>query len=224
MSIIIDGFAWVFSSENWWGSGGVLVAMGEHLWYSLLSLLGAFVIGFPIGLVIGHTGKGRFVAANLAGLWRAIPTVGVVGLVFEWRPLTLWPVLAALIILAVPPILLNTAAGIDSVAPGVRDAAAGMGLTPWQQLWQVEVPNASPLILAGLRSAANQVLATATIAGFVGLGTLGEFIFTGSGTRRYDVVAGASIVVIALVLTVEATFAVLQRRVVSTGVRIERGL
>lgn len=224
MNIIVDGFAWVFSSENWWGPGGVLVAMGEHLWYSLLSLLGAFVIGFPIGLVIGHTGKGRFVAANLAGLWRAIPTVGVVGLVFEWRPLTLWPVLAALIILAVPPILLNTAAGIDSVAPGVRDAAAGMGLTPWQQLWQVEVPNASPLILAGLRSAANQVLATATIAGFVGLGTLGEFIFTGSGTRRYDVVAGASIVVIALVLTVEATFAVLQRRVVSTGVRIERGL
>jgi osmoprotectant transport system permease protein len=95
-----------------------------------------------------------------------------------------------------------------------------MGLTGMQSLWQVEVPNALPLIIAGVRSAANQVIATATIAGFVGLGTLGVFIFSGSGTRRYEVVAGASIAVIALVLIVEAGFAMLQRVVVSPGVRV----
>ena len=94
-----------------------------------------------------------------------------------------------------------------------------MGLTGSQSLWQVEVPNALPLIIAGIRSAANQVIATATIAGFVGLGTLGVFIFSGSGTRQYEVVAGASIAVIALVLVVEAAFALLQRVVVSPGVR-----
>jgi osmoprotectant transport system permease protein len=216
---ILDGFGWLSTTENWWGPRGIAEAVREHLWYSLLALAGAVAIGFPVGLWIGHTGRGRFLAANLTGLWRAIPTVGVVGLLFTWRPLTLWPVLVALILLAVPPIVLNTAAGIDGIPPEVRDSARGMGLTGWQSLWQVEVPNALPMIIAGVRSAANQVIATATIAGFVGLGTLGVFIFSGSGTRRYDVVAGASIAVIALVLVVEAGFALLQRVVVSPGVR-----
>jgi osmoprotectant transport system permease protein len=216
---IVDGFGWLTTADNWWGRNGIAVAVLQHLWYSLLALAGAAAIGFPIGLIIGHTGRGRFVAANLAGLWRAIPTVGVVGLLFIWRPLTLWPVLGALIVLAVPPIMLNTAAGIDSVPPEVRDAARGMGLTGRQALWQVEVPNGLPLIIAGVRSAANQVIATATIAGFVGLGSLGVFIFSGTGTRQYDVVAGASIAVILLVLLVEAAFALLQRRFVSAGLR-----
>jgi osmoprotectant transport system permease protein len=217
---ILDGFGWLSTADNWWGPRGIAEAVREHLWYSLLALAGAVAIGFPVGLWIGHTGRGRFLAANLTGLWRAIPTVGVVGLLFTWRPLTLWPVLVALILLAVPPIVLNTAAGIDGIPPEVRDSARGMGLTGWQSLWQVEVPNALPMIIAGVRSAANQVIATATIAGFVGLGTLGVFIFSGSGTRRYDVVAGASIAVIALVLVVEAGFALLQRVVVSPGVRV----
>jgi osmoprotectant transport system permease protein len=220
---ILDGLGWLTTADNWWGPRGIAEAVRQHVWYSLLSLLGAAAIGLPVGLVIGHTGRGRFAAANLAGLWRAIPTVGVVGLLFTWRPLTLWPVLVALTILAVPPIVLNTIAGIDSIPPDVRDAAKGMGLTGRQALWQVEVPNALPLMIAGFRSAANQVIATATIAGFVGLGTLGVFIFSGTGTRRYDVVAGASIAVIILVLVVEATFALLQRWIVSPGVRSPRG-
>ena len=218
---IIDGLGWLTTADEWWGTRGIANRIREHLWYSLLALLGAFAIGFPVGLAIGHTGKGRFVAANLAGLWRAIPTVGIVGLLFEWKPLTLWPVMAALIVLAVPPIVLNTAAGIDSIAPDIRDAAKGMGLTGMQTLWQVEVPNALPLIIAGVRSAANQVIATATIAGFVGLGTLGIFIFSGTGTgsRHYDEITGASMLVIALVLIVEAGFALAQHRFVSPGVR-----
>ena len=141
----------------------------------------ACVIGLPIGLAIGHTGRGRFVASNVAGLWRAIPTVGVVALLFRWRPLTLWPVLVALLILAVPPIVLNTVAGHRRRArrrPRRRPRA--WASPAWQALWQVEVPNALPLILAGIRSAANQVIATATIAGFVGLGALGVFIFSGA--------------------------------------------
>ena len=219
MNTIIDGLHWLTTADNWSGSNGILRATREHLWYSLLALAGAAVIGFPVGLAIGHTGRGRFLAANVAGLWRAIPTVGIVGLLYEWRPLSLWPVLGALIILAVPPIVLNTAAGIDAIPHDVRDAARGMGLTGMQTLWQVELPNALPLVIAGVRSAANQVIATATIAGFVGLGALGRFIFTGSGTRQYDVVAGASIAVIVLVLAVEAAFALMQRRFVSAGVR-----
>ena len=219
MRTILDGLEWLTTADNWWGRNGIAIRLREHLWYSLLSLLGAAALGFPVGLAIGHTGRGRFVAANLAGLWRALPTVGIVGLLYEWRPLSLWPVLGALIVLAVPPIVLNTAAGIDSIPPDVRDSARGMGLTGMQTLWQVEVPNALPMIIAGVRSAANQVIATATIAGFVGLGGLGRFIFTGSQTQRHQITAGASVAVIVLVLGVEALFAIAQRRAVSPGVR-----
>jgi osmoprotectant transport system permease protein len=219
MGVLVDGLQWLMTGDEWWGRRGIAVALRQHIWYSFLALAGAMAIGIPVGLAIGHTGRGRFLAANVAGLWRAIPTVGVVSLLFAWRPLSLWPVLGALIVLAVPPMMLNTAAGIDSVPPDVRDAARGMGLTGWQALWQVEVPNGMPLIVAGMRSAANQVIATATIAGFVGLGTPGQFIFTGFANQRYEEVAGASILVIALVLVVEAAFALGQRRLVSAGLR-----
>ena len=186
MSVIADGVQWIFTADNWWGDNGILHAIIQHLWYSFLATALAVAIALPIGLAIGHTGKGRFVAVNVTGVWRAIPTIGVVAIVFRWQPLSVWPVLAALILLAIPPVVLNTVAGIDSVPPEVRDAARGMGLTGWQSLWHVEVPNGLPLILAGIRSAANQVIATATVAGFVGLGTLGVFIFSASRTATYD--------------------------------------
>jgi osmoprotectant transport system permease protein len=219
VTTILDGLQWLTTADNWSGRRGIGHAVYQHLWYSLVGTVAAMVIALPIGLAIGHTGRGRFVAANVSGIWRAIPTIGVVTLVFRWQPLSVWPVIAALVILAVPPIVLNTVAGIDSVPADVRDAARGMGLTGWQELWQVEVPNGMPLILAGIRSAANQVIATATVAGFVGLGTLGVFIFSATGTQQYDVMAGASIAVITLVLSVEALFALLQRAIVSEGVR-----
>lgn len=219
MRTILDGLEWLLTADNWGGRNGIGRRVVQHLWYSLLATGAAVVIGLPIGLAIGHTGRGRFLAANVAGLWRAIPTIGVVMLVFRWRPLSIWPVLAALVVLAIPPIVLNTVAGIDSVPADVRDAARGMGLTGRQALWQVEIPNALPLILAGIRSAANQVIATATVAGLVGLGSLGYFIFLASRTQDYTVMAGASIAIITLVLLVEAAFALLQRIVVSPGVR-----
>ncbi len=219
MSTILDGLQWLTDPDNWPGRNGIGHALVQHLWYSLVATAVAVAIALPIGLAIGHTGRGRFFAANITGIWRAIPTIGVVTIVFRWYPLSVWPVLIALVVLAIPPIVLNTVAGIDSVPHDVRDAARGMGLTGWQAVWHVEVPNGLPLILAGIRSAANQVIATATVAGFVGLGTLGLFLYTGTSTQRYDVVAGASIAVIVLVLCVEAIFAVIQRLVVSEGVR-----
>jgi osmoprotectant transport system permease protein len=219
MRTILDGIGWLFDRDNWGGRNGISRALIQHVWYSVVATVAAIGVAFPIGVAIGHTGKGRFVAANVSGIWRAIPTIGVVTIVFRWQPLSLWPVLVALVVLAVPPIVLNTVAGFDSVPGDVRDAARGMGLTGWQAIWQVEVPNALPLILAGVRSAANQVIATATVAGFVGLGTLGVFLYTGQRNQQYDVVAGASIGVIILVLVAEVGFALLQRAVVSEGVR-----
>ena len=220
MSVLGDGLQWLFDSTNWWGPRGLFQRVIEQLAYSGIALLIAFVIAFPIGLLIGHTRRGRNAASGSANLLRAIPTYGVVSLLFIWRPLTLWPLLFALAILAVPPIMLNTAAGISNVDPQMRDAAVGIGLTGWQVLAKVETPNALPLILAGVRSAANQVIATAAILGVKGQGGLGIFIFSGYATQRYDVVLGASIAIVALVLVVEALFATLQRRLVSPGLRL----
>jgi osmoprotectant transport system permease protein len=218
----IDGWHWVTTAAHWWGTSGIFHRLLQHLWYSAMATALAIAIGLPVGLFIGHTGRGRFLAANTANVLRAVPTIGVVALIFAWRPLSVYPVLVALTILAVPPIVLNAAAGIDSVDPQARIAAVATGHTGWQVLARVEFPIALPLVLAGIRSAANQVIATATIAGFFGLGGLGVFLFSGFGTYRYQVVYGATYVIIALVLLVEAAFAALQRMVVSPGLRPTR--
>jgi osmoprotectant transport system permease protein len=132
-------------------------------------------------------------------------------LVFRLQPLSIWPVMVALVAIAIPPILLNTDVGIRSIDPAVRDAARGMGMSGWQALWRVELPLALPLILAGFRSAAGQVVATATIAAFVGLGGLGRFIIDGYAARDIAEITGGAIVVALLALGVEGGFALLQR-------------
>jgi osmoprotectant transport system permease protein len=182
----------------------------EHLGYSSLALLVAALIALPVGLLIGHTGRGSLLAATLSNTWRALPTLGVVILVFRLDPLSIWPVLVALVIIAVPPILLNTDVGIRGIDPGVRDAARGMGMTGRQALFQVELRIALPLIVAGLRSAAGQVVATATIAAFVGLGGLGRDIIDGYAARDIGQITGGALIVALLALAVEAGFAVLQ--------------
>jgi osmoprotectant transport system permease protein len=202
---------WFSQSSVWSGPDGIPARLLEHVWYSGLAVLIAALIALPAGLLIGHTGRGSLIAATLSNFWRALPTLGLVILVFRLEPLSIWPVLVALVVIAIPPILLNTDVGIRSIDPGVRDAARGMGMTGWQALWRVEVPIAMPLILAGFRSAAGQVVATATIAAFVGLGGLGRYIIDGYANRDIGEITGGAIVVALLALAVEGGFALLQR-------------
>jgi osmoprotectant transport system permease protein len=135
-------------------------------------------------------------------------------LIFRLEPLSIWPVVLALVVVAVPSILLNADAGIRSVDPEVRTAARGMGLSGWQTLWQVEVPLALPLILAGLRSAAGQVVATATIAAFVGLGGLGRYIIDGYAARDISEVTAGAVAVALLALVVDGAFVLAHRLLV----------
>ena len=202
---------WLTASEQWSGPDGIPARLLEHIWYSALGVAVAALIAFPLGLLIGHTGRGSLAANTLSNFWRALPTLGLVILVFRLEPLSIWPVLVALVVIAIPPILLNTDVGIRSIDPGVRDAARGMGMTGWQALWRVEVPLAMPLILAGFRSASGQVIATATIAAFVGLGGLGRYIIDGYSVRDIGEISGGAIVVALLALAVEGVFALLQR-------------
>jgi osmoprotectant transport system permease protein len=202
---------WFGRADAWSGPDGILARTLEHLWYSGLALGVAAAIALPLGFLVGHTGRGGAAAGALANGWRALPTLGLVILIFRIEPLSIWPVLVALVAIAIPPILLNTDVGIRAIDPQIRDAARGMGMTGWQALWKVEVPLALPLILAGLRSAAGQVIATATVAAFVGLGGLGRFIIDGYAARDIGEITGGAIVVGLLALAVDGAFVLAQR-------------
>lgn len=215
---------WLTDPATWTGSGGILAQSVAHLRISLIALLVAALIAVPVGLYIGHTGRGRWLAINLAGAFRAIPSLGVLfvatlvllprmsgDLAYEL------PVILVLVLLAIPPVLSGTYAGVEAVDPAARDAARGVGMTESQILWQVEVPAALPLILSGLRSAMLQIIATATIAAIVGIDGLGRFLIDGQASRQYEVMAGGAIAVAILALLVDVVLAGVQRLVVSPG-------
>jgi osmoprotectant transport system permease protein len=211
--IVASALDWLGRADVWSGPDGIPARVLEHCWYAGLSLAVAAAIALPLGFLVGHTGRGGATAGALANVWRALPTLGLVILVFRVEPLSIWPVLVALVVVAVPPILLNTDAAIRALDPGIRDAARGMGLSGWQALWQVEIPLALPLILTGLRSAAGQVIATATVAAFVGLGGLGRFIIDGYAARDIGEVTGGALAVALLALVVDGAFVLAQRAV-----------
>jgi osmoprotectant transport system permease protein len=216
MNSVLD---WFTDPAMWSGPDGIPVRLLEHLIYSAVSVLIAAAVALPVGLLTGHLGRGSLPTTTIATYWRAIPTLGVVVLVFQLEPLSVWPVLAALTLVAVPPILLNTDAALRTVDPGARDAAIGMGMTGPQVFRQVELPLAVPLILTGLRSATAQVIATATVAAFVGLGGLGRYIIDGLATKDYPMVVGGSVLIVLLALAVQGGFVLAGRLLVSPGVR-----
>ncbi|OLT39632.1 ABC transporter permease [Serinicoccus sp. CNJ-927] len=215
---------WLTDPETWTGSGGILAQSVTHLRISIIALALAALVAVPVGLYIGHTGKGRWLAINLAGAFRAIPSLGVlfVGVLLLLPRLSgdlafELPVVLVLVLLAIPPVLSGTYAGVESVDPAARDAARGVGMTGSQVLWQVEVPAALPLVLSGLRSAMLQIIATATIAAVVGIGGLGRYLIDGQASRQYEVMAGGAIAVAVLALLVDLAMAGIQRSVVSPG-------
>ncbi len=220
MSFFNWAWDWVTTDANWHGSGSIPQQVLAHLGYSALPLLIAAAIAIPAGAAIGHRGgKAAVAVSNIANAWRSIPTLGLLTLLavfLSFSPLT-W--LLPLVVLAIPPILANTAEGVAGVDPGVRDAAAGVGMTTWQQVARVEVPIAMPLILVGLRTSAIFVVATATIAAYVGLGGLGRFIIDGLDSSQYGPVAGGALLVVILAVIVLALFAGLTWLLTPAGLR-----
>ncbi|MET7938952.1 ABC transporter permease [Streptomyces sp. NPDC005302] len=203
--------AWLVDGDRWTGSDGIAHRLAEHLQYSLLATLVATAIALPVGLLIGHTGKGAFVAINLSSFGRALPTVGLVVLVFLASGLSMWPVYIALVALAVPSIVTNTYAGMTAVDPDVKDAARGQGMRGHQVLFQVELPLALPLIMTGLRLALIQVVATATIAAYVSFGGLGRYVFDGLAQRDLVQVLGGAVLVAAVAVVLDLALSALQR-------------
>jgi osmoprotectant transport system permease protein len=162
---------------------------------------------------------GAFLVVNLANAGRALPTLGVVILVVLGWGIGLLPVLVALVVLAIPPILVNTYEGVRGVEADLTDAARGMGMTGRQVVLRVEAPVALPLILLGIRIAAIQIVATATVAAYVSLGGLGRFIFDGLARRDYETVVGGAVLSVLLAVLTQVIFILLARVTVSPGLR-----
>jgi osmoprotectant transport system permease protein len=225
--IVTDVANWLSDSSHWTGPDGVPTRLREHLEYSLLAMLIAALIAIPLGLLIGHTRRGTFAVVAIANSFRALPTVGL--LTFFYILLAphihgtgtasyFIPSEIVLILLAIPSMLSNTYAGIDNVDPGVKDAAQGMGMRGSQVLWRVEVPNALPLILSGVRASFLQVIATAIVTAYVGLGGLGRPLLDGLASQDYPQMASGAVLVAALALLIDLLLAIVQRYVVSRGV------
>lgn len=210
--MINDMLSFLGSGANWAGESGIAARLAEHLWYSFLAVLAALVIAFPLGLFIGHTGRGKVVLVSLSNIMRALPSLGIMTLLVLLMGLGLFPPLVALILIAIPPILAGVYAGVANVDPLVVDSARAMGMKDSRIILQVEIPLALPLILGGLRGAILQVIATATIAAYVNLGGLGRYIFDGLALYDYGQVLVGAVLVTALALVVDGLMALLVKR------------
>ncbi|WP_225847166.1 ABC transporter permease [Streptomyces sp. HPF1205] len=219
MSIFHFINAFFSDGAHWHGYDGIPHRVLEHLQYSFTALGIAAAIALPAGLVTGHTGRGGNVLALIATAARALPSFGLLVLMFFWLGIGLVPVMIPLVALAVPPILVTTYEAVRTVDPGPVDAARGMGMGPAAVLFQVELPVALPLILSGLRSAAIQVVSTAAIAAYVSLGGLGRYVIDGLYQRNYETVVGGATLIAGLALAMIGLFWVVERVAVSPGVR-----
>jgi osmoprotectant transport system permease protein len=224
MDFLSQVVAWFADPVNWSGRNGLPIRLWEHVSISAISLAIGLVLALPVGLYIGHTGRGAFLAISISNIGRAIPSLGLIGIAL---PITLalgvssgfWSTVIALTALAIPPIVTNTYTGLREVDIDTIEAGRGMGMRELQLLRRVEVPLALPLILAGIRIAAVQVVATATLALVVGGGTLGTLIYIGIQARELPQVFASALVVAMLAILTDVGFALLQRVSVSPGLQ-----
>jgi osmoprotectant transport system permease protein len=213
MSAFGDVAAWLTDPDHWHGSAGIPARTWEHLVLSGASLAVVCALALPLALWLGHIGKGGALAINVTNVGRAVPVFAVLVLL-AIGPLGLGATatIVALILFGIPPVLTNAYVGMREVDRDTVEAARGMGMTGWQTLRRVELPLALPLVLTGIRLAAVQIIATATLGAFVLGGGLGRFINSGFGRQDQAELVSGAVLVAALALTVEGAFELLQRR------------
>ncbi len=207
MSFVQEALSYIFTAANWGGPAGLTARILEHLQYTVVAVVFSALIAIPIGMLIGHTGRGTFLVVTGVNALRALPTLGVLLLgVLLWG-LGLVPPTVALMLLGIPPLLAGTYSGIANVDRTVVDAARSMGMTESRVLTRVEVPNALPLILSGLRTATLQIVATATVAAYASLGGLGRYLIDGIKVRQFHLALVGALMVTALALILDAALA-----------------
>lgn len=226
MEFLGEVVTWFADPATWSGRNGIPTRLVEHLWLSAGSLAVGALIALPVGLAIGHTGRGALFAMSIANIGRAVPSLGLLGLAFLLLlpfglGVSIWPGLIALAALAIPPIVTNTYVGLNEVDRDLVEAARGMGMREREVIARVEIPIALPVILAGIRTSAVQVVATATLAAVIGGGTLGQLILIGINVGDEVRIFGGAVLVALLSIATEIAFAALQRAATSPGLRDE---
>jgi osmoprotectant transport system permease protein len=220
MSFARDVWQWLIDPAHWQGTDGIPTRIGEHLHLSAEALAVALVIALPAGIVLGHYGRFGGLAINISNAGRALPSFGILVIAFQLFGLGDLPVVIALVLLAFPPIVTNSYVALREVDPDIRDAARGMGYRELAQIMRVELPLAVPLIMAGVRTAAVQVVATATLGAVIAGGGLGRYIIDGLATQDYVKTAAGAILVALLALATDGVLAGVQRLLVPRGIRL----
>ena len=213
---------WFGDGAHWQGSSGIPALLWATVKITAEAVLIATVLALPIGLVLGHTGRGGFLAINVTNVGRALPAIAVLVIGVQLLGIGERPALLTLVVLSLPPIMTNTYTAVRQVDPDVIDAARGMGMTGRQILWRVELPTSVPLIAAGVRTAAVQAVATVTLAAYVSYASFGTYIVEGIAVNNHVEVVAGSLLVIALALATELGLGVAQRLVTPAGVRTGR--
>lgn len=202
---------WFLDPAHWQGDGGIPHRLLEHLAMSGASLLTAGIIALPIGVTLGHLGRGGNVAINISNVGRALPSFALLVLAFEFFGIGAAPAFIALVALGIPPMVTNSYIGMREVDQDVREAARGMGMRARAVLLRVELPIALPFLMAGVRTSAVNIVATATLAALVGWGGLGRYIVDGLGLQDYPQLFAGAILVAVLSLIVEISLVGAQR-------------
>ena len=227
MEFLGDVVDWFSDSANWQGEDGIVQRVWEHSAMSIAAVGFALLIALPIGFWFGHRRKGGLAVLNISNIGRALPSLAVLGLGQEALGLRGWPgfgarpAFVALVVLAIPPIVINAYVGVSEVDPDIREAAKGMGMTDRQLLRRVELPLALPLVMAGVRTSAVQVVATATLAAELSWGGLGRYIIDGISRQDDVLVFSGALLVAVLALLTELVLGAAYRAVLPRGLRID---
>jgi osmoprotectant transport system permease protein len=222
VSVVADVVRWFADGAHWTGPDGIPVRLLEHIQISGESVGIGALIALPIGIALGHYGRFGDLAINISNVGRAVPSFGILVIAFQVFGLGNTPVIVALTALAIPPMVTNSYVALSEVDPDIKEAARGMGYRELARLVRVELPLAVPLVMAGVRTSAVQVVATATLAALIGSGGLGRYIIDGFAQQDYTKTAAGAVLVALLALATELSLSGVERLLVPRGIRLLR--
>src|SRR5438128_6832423 len=213
---------WLADPAHWQGSDGIPARLVEHIHLSGESVLIGAAIALPAGIALGHYGRFGALAINISNAGRAVPSFGILVIAFQVFGLGDLPIVLALTALAIPPMVTNSYVALREVDPDIREAARGMGYRELPLVLRIELPLAVPLIMAGIRTSAVQVVATATLAAAIAGGGLGRYIIDGFAQQDYVKLFAGAVLVGVLALVTEGSLSLVERLLVPRGIRLQK--
>ena len=220
MGTIVSVIQWFADPSHWSGTDGIPQRFAEHVQLSAESVAIGALIALPVGIALGHFGRLGNLAINISNVGRAVPTFGILVIAFQVFGLGDLPIVISLVALAIPPMVTNSYVALREVDPDIREAARGMGYRELAQVLLVELPLAVPLVMAGVRTSAVQVVATATLAAIIAGGGFGRYVIDGLAQSDYTKLVAGALLVAALAIATELSLSGLERLLVPRGIRL----